>query len=180
MNLMLAVFLLEWREWLNTWANYPGLELWKFLNLGIFILVMLRFAGKPLAAALESRRERIQSELAAAQAEKDAALATLAEAESFLARREDDVSNIAAHARQEAEEEKRRLLLAAEAEIQKLKTQSEREVEQANKVARKSLRQFLADRCVQLARESVRQNLRPEDDVRLMNESISSLRRNRA
>ena len=177
---MFGVFLLDWREWLNTYANYPGLELWKFVNLGIFIFVMLKFAGKPLSAALESRGERIQGELAAAQQEKDAALLTLTEAESLLARREDDVSNIAAHARQEAAEEKQRLVLAAEAEIQKLKAQGEREVEQANKVARKTLRQFLADRSIQLARESVRQNLRPEDDVRLMNESISSLRRNRA
>src|SRR6185369_6523211 len=112
MKLMLGVLLLEWREWLNTYFNYPGLEVWKFLNLGVFILVMLKLAGKPLESALQSRRERIQAELNAAQKEKDAALATLAEADSLLARREDDISSIAAHARQEAEEEKARLAMA--------------------------------------------------------------------
>jgi F-type H+-transporting ATPase subunit b len=180
MNLMLGVLLLEWREWLNTYFNYPGLEVWKFLNLGIFILVMLKLAGKPLEAALQSRRDRIQGELAAAQKEKDAALATLAEADSLLARREDEISSIAAHAREEAAEEKERLAMAATSEIEKLKIQGQREIEQAGKVARKTLREFLADRSIQLARESVRQNLRPEDDVRLVNESISGLGRNRA
>ena len=177
---MLGFLLLEWREWLNEWANYPGLELWKFLNLAIFTLVMIKLAGKPIGALLESRRQQIQNELAAAQTEKDAALATLAEADALLGRREEDIKNIAAHARQEAAEEKQRLAIAANAEIDKLKIQSEREVERANKVARKTLRHFLANRSVQLASESVRRNLRPEDDVRLMTESISGLRRNRA
>jgi F-type H+-transporting ATPase subunit b len=180
MNLMFGVLLLEWREWLNTWFNYPGLEAWKFLNLGIFILAMIKLAGKPLGAALASRREAIEGELAAAQKEKDAALATLSEADSLLARRGEDIASIAAHARQEAAEEKERLAHAAASEIEKLKTQGQREIEQAGKVARKTLRQFLADRSIQLARESVRQNLRPEDDVRLVTESISGLGRNRA
>jgi len=177
---MFGVFLLEWREWLNTYFNYPGLEVWKFLNLGIFLLVMIKVAGKPLGAALASRRERIQAELAAAQKEKDDALANLAAADSLLARREDEISNIAAHARQEAVDEKERLANAATSEIEKLKIQGQRQIEQAGKVARKTLRQFLADRSIQLARESVRQNLRPEDDVRLVTESISGLGRNRA
>lgn len=177
---MFGFLLLEWREWLNEWANYPGLELWKFVNLAIFTLVMIKLAGKPIGALLESRRLQIQSELAAAQTERDAAHATLAEADALLRRREEDIKNIAAHARQEATEEKQRLAIAANAEIEKLKFQSEREVERANKVARKTLKQFLADRSVQLARESVCRNMRPEDDVRLMTESISGLRRNRA
>jgi F0F1-type ATP synthase membrane subunit b/b' len=180
MNLMFGVFLLEWREWLNTYFNYPGLEVWKFLNLGIFLLVIIKLAGKPLGAALASRRERIQAELAAAQMEKDAALANLAAADSLLARREDEISNVAAQARQEAVDEKERLANAATSEIEKLKIQGQRQIEQAGKVARKTLRQFLADRSIQLARESVRQNLRPEDDVRLVTESISGLGRNRA
>jgi len=180
MNLMFGVLLLAWREWLETYFNYPGLEAWKFLNLAIFILVMVKIAGKPLGAALESRRERIENELVAAQKEKDAAQANLNEVDSLLARREDDISNIAAHARQELAEEKERLANVATSEIEKLKIQAQREIDQAGKVAKKTLRQFLADRSIQLARESVRQNLRPDDDVRLMSESISGLGRNRA
>jgi F-type H+-transporting ATPase subunit b len=180
MNRMFALLFFDWRETLNAWANYPGLEAWKFLNLAIFAFVGIKLLREPIGRLLASRREQIQGELTAAQNEKEAALATLAEAEALLGHREEDIKNIAAHARQEATEEKQRLALAASAEIDKLKIQSEREVEQASKVARKTLRRFLALRSVQLARESVRQNLRPEDDVRLVTESISGLGRNRA
>src|SRR4030095_7710279 len=105
-------------EWLNEWANYPGLEAWKFLNLAIFTLVLIKLLKKPIGNQLASRRDRIQGELATAQNEKDAALVTLAEADSLLSRREEEATNIAAHARQEAAEEKDRLALAADAEIQ--------------------------------------------------------------
>ena len=178
MSVAVGFLISEWWEWLNAWANYPGLEVWKFLNLAIFTLVGIKILKKPISDLLASRRDRIQGELADAQNEKDAALATLADADSFLSRREEDISNIAAHARQEASEEKDRLAMAANTEIEKLKLQGQREVQLADKVARKTLRQFLADRSVQLARATVRQNMRPEDDVRLMTESISGLRRN--
>ena len=55
-------------------------------------------------------------------------------------------------------------------------TKSE-QVEMARKVSRKTLREFLAQRSVELAGQSVRQRIRPEDDVRLIAISIAELRR---
>jgi hypothetical protein len=50
-------------------------------------------------------------------------------------------------------------------------------MESADKLARKELRQFLAQRSVELARESVRVQMRPEDDTLLIKENIGDLRR---
>ncbi len=50
-------------------------------------------------------------------------------------------------------------------------------METANKLARKKLREFLAQRSVALARESVRTQMRPEDDTLLIKENIGELRR---
>ena len=61
--------------------------------------------------------------------------------------------------------------------MEKLKQQSQREMETADKLARKELRQFLAKRSVELARESVRSQMRPEDDTLLIKENIGDLRR---
>ena len=90
-----------------------------------------------------------------------------------------DVRALREQAVQEAESERKRVAAATQREIEKLKQQAEREMETADKVARKSLRQFFAKRSVDYARERVRTKMRPEDDRHLIEESIGELRRAR-
>ena len=80
--------------WSN-YLNYPGLELWKFVNLAIFIIVAIylhsRF-GRPISEALRARGEGIKLELQRAREEKAQALAKLAEVEARIQRMDDEVS----------------------------------------------------------------------------------------
>jgi F0F1-type ATP synthase membrane subunit b/b' len=157
--------------------NYPGLELWKFVNLAIFLAILIFLLRKNINTALRSRRESIQRELVAAQTEREQALARVAEADSLLERLNDDIGTVHEQARREAEEERQRLAAGTEREIDKLKQQAQREIERADKIARKDLREFLAQRSIALARESLRSRMRPEDDTLLIKESIGELRR---
>ena len=159
------------------WYNYPGLELWKFANLAIFTGLGIYVLRKPISQALASRREAIQQELVRAQNERDQALARVAEADSLLARLDDDVRKVQEQAREEVTSEQQRIAASTEREIEKLKQQAQREMETADKLARKELRQFLAEKSVQMARESIRVQMRPEDDTTLIRESIGELRR---
>jgi hypothetical protein len=52
-------------------------------------------------------------------------------------------------------------------------------METADKVARKQLRQFFAKRSIDVARNTVSSQMKPEDDVLLISESIGELRRTR-
>ncbi len=159
------------------WLNYPGLEAWKFVNLAIFIILGIIFLRSKINQGLLARRGVIQQELIAAQAERDEALAKVAEADSLLGRLNDDVRTVHEQSLKEAEEERRRLAAGTEREIEKLKQQGQREMERADKLARKELREYLAKRSVELARESLRNQMRPEDDTLLIKESIGELRR---
>ena len=159
------------------WFNYPGLELWKFLNLAIFLAAAIYILRKKINEALLARRGAIQQELLAAQTEREQALARVAEADDLLSRVDEHVSAIHKQAAQEAEAERNRLAQATTNEQGKLKQQALREIESANKLARKELRQFLAKRSVELARASVEKQIRPEDDTLLIRESIGDLRR---
>jgi F0F1-type ATP synthase membrane subunit b/b' len=159
------------------WFNYPGLEIWKFLNLAIFTSVAIYILRRPISAALAARREAIRQELVTAQTEREQALARVSEAEDLLSRLDEHVGAIRKQALNEAKTEKERLAAAAEVEIEKLKQQGQREMEVAGKLARKELRQFLAQRSVELARETVRGQMRPEDDTRLIKDNIGDLRR---
>ena len=159
------------------WYNYPGLELWKFANLAIFTGVGIYILRKPISQALQSRRGAIQQELITAQNERDLALARVAEADSMLSGLDDDVRKVQEQAREEATSERQRITASTEREVEKLKQQAQREMETANKLARKQLRQFLAETSVQIARESIQTQMRPEDDTALIRESIGELRR---
>lgn len=159
------------------WFNYPGLEIWKFLNLAIFLSAGIYVLRKPISSALSARGQAIKQELVEAQTEREQALARVSEAEDLLSRVDEHVSAIHKQAQQEAKTEKDRLAAAAVNEIEKLKQQAQRETDAADKLARKELRQFLAQRSVELARESVRGQIRPEDDTLLIKDNIGDLRR---
>ena len=164
-------------EWMETWLNYPGLEAWKFLNLIIFTTAGIFVLRTPISQALSARRGKIQQELITAQQEREQAQARVAEADSMLGRLNDDVRTVEEQAREEAKAERQRITSSTDREIEKLKQQAQREIETADKLARKDLREFLAEKSVQLARESIRTQIRPEDDAALIQESIGELRR---
>ena len=164
-------------EWIETWVNYPGLELWKFFNLALFTALGIYVLRKPISQALSARREAIQQELITAQQERDQALARVAEAETMLSRLDDDVRTLEQQARAEAKSERQRIATSTQREIEKLKQQAQREIDTADKLARRELRQYLAEKSAQMARESIRIQLRPEDDAALIRENIGELRR---
>src|SRR6267143_5035650 len=80
------IFILVISEESVEWWNYPGLELWKFLNLFLFLAVLVYFLRRPLSEAFRGRREAIRQELLRAQQERDAAIKKLQEVEAKLER----------------------------------------------------------------------------------------------
>lgn len=157
--------------------NYPGLEAWKFVNLAIFIVLGIIFLRRRINQGLLARRAAIQQELITAQTEHEQAVAKVAEADSLLGRLEADVHKVHEQSRQEADQERQRLAAGTEREVEKLKLQAQREIERADKLARKELREYLAKRSIDLARQSLRSRIGPEDDKLLIKESIGELRR---
>ena len=81
------MFLIEIPTWVPEWLNYPGLEVWKFINLAIFIAVGAYILRKPLQGALAARRETIKRQIDEAKAERDRAAESLAEAQAFYRER---------------------------------------------------------------------------------------------
>jgi hypothetical protein len=149
---------------LPEWVNYPGLELWKFADLAIFITAGIIVLRKPLANALTARRDAIRSEIAKAEKERAQAAEQLAEAQALLAHVDSDVEVPNSPGR--SHQERQRQTEAAESEIARLKTQAEREIELTGKLPAVVLSSF-ATRSLQLAKQSV-VKLRPEDDDRFI------------
>ena len=164
----------------DSWLNYPGLELWKFVNLALFvgaILYLHRRFGRPLSEALRLRRERIKRELEKAREEETQAVKKLAEVDARLKLLDSETSAIRAQTELEAESEQGRIKRATEAEITKLRQQAQREIESAAKAAVHELRRFAAEQSVAVAREAIQRDIRGEDDSRLIRVSVEQLGR---
>jgi F-type H+-transporting ATPase subunit b len=155
--------------------NYPGAEAWKFLNLFIFIGVAIYILRRPLSDAFKARRERIKQELRKAQEERDQALARLQELEGRLEGFDKEVAQIKKQAEAEAAAERERLARQTESDLAKLKELAQREIEGAAKIAKQGLREFVAQQSLQLAEETIRREIRPEDDARLIGVSVEQL-----
>jgi F0F1-type ATP synthase membrane subunit b/b' len=157
------------------WWNKPGLEFWKFVNLFIFVGLLVYILKRPLTEAMRARRASIRRDLMRAQEERNAALAKLEEVEARLARLDSEVASVREQSQREAVEERERIKRATEEESQKLREQARREIESAGKAARQELRQYTAEQSVRLAEEVIRSEMRPEDDARLVNLQVEEL-----
>lgn len=164
----------------SAWWNYPGFELWRIINLVIFVgagVYLHHRFGHPIREALKSRRERIKNELERARQERGLALKKMAEVELRLESLDAEVLAIRKQANAEAEAERERISRATDVEISKLREQARREIEGAAKAAKKELRRFAAQQSVELAEKVIRTDIRPEDDTRLIRMNVEQLGR---
>lgn len=159
----------------NTYFNYPGFELWRFLNLTIFLAIMVYLVKKPLSNAFKTKRETIRAEMIKAEAEKQAALARLSETDAKLTQLEQEAETIRQRAAREAEAEKSRINEQTEFEINKLREQATSEIERTGKQMKTQLRRFSAEESIRLAEEKIRQQMTAEKDARLVKAGIQSI-----
>ena len=157
------------------WWNIPSFEVWRWVNLIIFVVAFIYILRRPVSDAMRARREGIRRELMRAQEERNAALAKLEEVEARLAKLDAEVASIHEQSQKEAAAERERIRRSTESETQKLREQAQREIESAGKAARQELREFAAEQSVRMAEEMIRRDIRPEDDARLVSLRVEEL-----
>lgn len=167
-----------WGKFLHFWnayANYPGFEAWKFINLAIFIAIMVYLLKKPLSAAFKAKREAVRADLIRAEERRQAALAQLITTEAKLAALEAESASVLENARREAEAEKERILKETENEISKMREQAGSEIERAAKQIKSELRRFSAEESIRLAGEKIKREINAEKDARLVKANVQAI-----
>jgi F0F1-type ATP synthase membrane subunit b/b' len=159
----------------NTYMNYPGFELWKFINLAVFLGILYYLLRKPVSEAFKARREEIRAELIKAKAERDAAVAKLEEVEVRLSRLDMEVTAIKEKARVDADMEKERIAAQTENDIAKMREQAGNEIARAGQMAKHDLRKFSAEESIRLAEEMLRGKLNADADAKLVRAGIQEL-----
>jgi F-type H+-transporting ATPase subunit b len=162
-------------QFYNDYLNYPGFEAWKFINLAIFIALLVYLVKKPLGEAFKAKREAIRAELIRAEEAKQAALAQLTSAEAKLVSLESEKAAVIERARAEAEAEKANIAGQTEFEITKMRLQAQSEVSRLTQQTRAELRRFSAEESVRLAEEKLRGKINPQNDATLVKSGIEAI-----
>ncbi len=140
----------------------------KAINLIIFALVLFYLLRKPTREFFTNRLREVRTTLERAARDREEATRKLAEIDARLARLDVDLAEIKAQGDREAEAEQTRLTTDAAADADRLRLLAHREIEAAKQTALAELRQFTAEKSVDLAEQIIRRELTPDDDRRLV------------
>jgi len=162
-------------EFYNKYLNYPGFEAWKFINLAIFIALLMYFVRKPLTEAFKAKRDQIRADLIKAEEEKKAALSRFTAAEAKLASLDNERQLILNKAKAEADAEAKRIAEEAEFEVSKLQDQTSGEISRLTQLANLELKRFSAEESIRLAEEKLRSRIDANADSNLVKSGIQAI-----
>lgn len=165
-----------WYKNVDPYLNYPGFEVWRFINLGIFVALAVYFLKKPLSIVFKAKRDAIRADLIKAEEEKKAANAKLEIAESRLAGLDGEKRQILEDAKAEAEAEGERIETESEADISRVKIQAATEVARKTAQVNVQLKRFSASECIRLAEEKIKSSMNVAADAALVRENVESIR----
>ena len=151
--------------------------LFSALNFALLIGVLVYFARKPIADFFADRRRRIQEELEAAADLRTEAEARYAKWQRRLMDLESELAGIRETARERAAAEREHILADAAAGAERIRRDALAAVDQELLRARAQLRREAADLALELASETLRQQVTGADQDRLLDEFVATIER---
>jgi F-type H+-transporting ATPase subunit b len=152
-----------------------GNALWTLVIFGLVVLVLGKFAWKPILGGLQQREEFIRSSLLQAKQDREAAEARLREYSEKLNSARSEATAIVEEARRDAEALKRRFQEETQAEANRTIERARREIKIAQETGVKELYTLAAQLTTQVAGKILQREIQPSDHERLIRESIQAL-----
>ncbi|HBT97139.1 MAG TPA: ATP synthase F0 subunit B [Desulfobulbaceae bacterium] len=148
---------------------------WRVVNFVILVLILVKFAAKPLGNGLAARRQKVREEIEGLEARRQDAEKAYQELVAKLAGIEKDIKEIVDRAAEQAEKERARIIEAAEKNAADLTRQAEMAVQKELLDAKRLLRDEMADRAAAMAEEIIKSSLTADDQVRIVDQYLSKV-----
>lgn len=129
----------------------PGLILWTAITFFVLLLLLRKFAWKPLLNALHSREEKISNSIERAERAKEEAERLLEENKENLQRADEQAQQVIKEGRAAAERIKNEILEKANASSRRMIEQAKDEIQREKEAALKELRREVVDLAIQAA-----------------------------
>jgi F-type H+-transporting ATPase subunit b len=153
------------------------LAFWSLVTFVIFIWLLKRFAWKPLITALDLRESRVRDDIDQAEAARVKAQQLLADHERKLAKVQDEVREILAAARRDAEHTQQAIISAAQKEADASKQRAVSEINRARDAALKDLFDVMATEVARATEHVLGRSVTGADQDRLIEEALAQFPR---
>lgn len=153
----------------------PDLALVTAVVFLLLLLVLTKFAWRPIVEALDRRERSIAENIAAAAARREEAERLLRQYEADLRGAAAEIRSMLEEARRSAEGTKAEIIAEAKRAAQAEQQRAVREVQDAAGVALRQLAERTADLAIDLAGRIVQQQLSASDHARLIRDTVSQL-----
>lgn len=158
---------------------YPGdlgQALATFIIFVLLLLVLRKWAWRPIVEQLQRREEHIASRVRAAEDREAKAQATRKEYEQNLAEIGQQAEHLLAEARRKVEAERQALLDQARAEARDRIDRAEEDIVEQQDRARRELREEAAQLATNVAEQLLRKQLSDEDRKRMLDDATDLVR----
>lgn len=136
-----------------------GLMIWTLLIFIVLMVILTRYAFRPITAAVERREQALEAALAQATRDRDAAAAHLAEQRALVEQAHGDAARVVADARAAAERLRADLMTQAHADQQELLQRAREEIDGERRRAIADLRREAVDLAILGAGKVIERNL---------------------
>ena len=138
---------------------------WRAVNFLALVVLLVKFAGKPISAGLSGRQQQIKDDLEDLTRRRDEAEQSYKEFEVRLAGMEQEMERIVQKAIAQAQNEKERILADAERAAEDIKRQAEAAVQGELEDAKRTLRDEVAEQAAAMAEQLIISNLTSADQI---------------
>jgi len=149
--------------------------LYRVVNFAILVGALVYLLRKPLSNYLDAKTEQIRRDLTEAAGKRERAEAERKEAEARLAGLDREIAEARVKGLAQAEDERRRILQAAESEAARLAENAKKEIEAELELARRKLTARAAELSIEMARKKIREQISDADRRALFEKSMDKL-----
>jgi F-type H+-transporting ATPase subunit b len=153
----------------------PGLFIWTIITFLVLLLLLAKFAWKPLLAALEARRETIRKSLDDAQQAKLELERLHQESAQILKQARMDAAEIVSQSRTDAQNLREELNKKAQTEAEGIVKSAQKTIQIETQKALAQIRGEVVDLSVSIASRLLERNVSKEDNIRLIDETLKQI-----
>ena len=154
-------------------AFQTDLMLWTAIVFVLLLVILRKFAWKPIMDGLERREGRIAGEIAGAEKANADAQSLLADYQAQLATAEDKVRQIVEQGRMDAEAQSRTLVEQTRQQTEQERERARQEIDLATTAALQQLAEKSADLAVGLAGRIVKSKITDDERQKLVGEAMN-------
>jgi F-type H+-transporting ATPase subunit b len=147
----------------------------RIMNFALLVGGLFFLLRKPVAKALEARRQGIKDQLDGLEQQKQAAERELAATKQKLTRLDQEAKAIVAEYVKEGEAAKAKILEQAKVAAERFQEQAKKNIEQEFQNAKEELKAEMADQAVALAEALIKKNINDDDQKVIIDEYLTKV-----